>query len=352
MPVLDPRPVRLTAFAPTAAPSDQLDVLVAQATDLVGSSPEVALAWAAQVGADVPTPGSGRTALRWELLASLGALDLTLARALEPHLDALAVLDEEGTTPAPGSTWGVYAAEGPGPRLVATGDGSDWSLTGRKPWCSLASLVSHALITAWVDDERRGLFEVDLRHEGVSVEETTWVPAGLREVATRATVMEGVPARPVGEADWYLRRSGFAWGGIGVAAVWFGGAVGLARRLERSTREREPDQIALMHLGAVDTALAGARAALAESAAVIDTATTSPEQAVLLAGRVRNVVAEAADAVLRHVAHALGPAPLSQEPEHVARVSDLSLYLRQHHGERDLAAVGRQLAQGGSGPSW
>ena len=39
--------------------------------------------------------------------------------------------------------------------------------------------------------------------------------------------------------------------------------------------------------------------------------------------------------------YALGPAPLALDPVHAARVADLTLYLRQHHAERDLAALGR-----------
>jgi hypothetical protein len=37
----------------------------------------------------------------------------------------------------------------------------------------------------------------------------------------------------------------------------------------------------------------------------------------------------------------LGPAPLAFEEEHVRRVADLELYLRQHHADRDLAALGQ-----------
>ena len=40
---------------------------------------------------------------------------------------------------------------------------------------------------------------------------------------------------------------------------------------------------------------------------------------------------------------ALGPAPLVQNEDHARRVSDLHLYLRQHHGLRDTARIGRLL---------
>jgi hypothetical protein len=46
------------------------------------------------------------------------------------------------------------------------------------------------------------------------------------------------------------------------------------------------------------------------------------------------------------LAHALGPAPLAQETEHARRVADLELYVRQHHAERDEAALGRKIISG------
>ena len=73
---------------------------------------EAAVAWAAEVGADVPLPGGGETRARWEALDTVGAEDLVSARVIEPHVDALAILAEAGLTAAPG-LYGVWAAEGP-----------------------------------------------------------------------------------------------------------------------------------------------------------------------------------------------------------------------------------------------
>ena len=42
---------------------------------------------------------------------------------------------------------------------------------------------------------------------------------------------------------------------------------------------------------------------------------------------------------------ALGPGPLTTDDAHARRVSDLRIYLRQHHGERDLARLGRLLTR-------
>lgn len=342
------------------APDDRLDAVAEAARALAAPGPgeavdvAAAVAWGAELGAWVPDPGSGATLLRWEVLATAAAQDLTVARAVEPHLDALSILHEHGDATPAASTWGVYAAEGPPPRLeaVAVGSGDGWVLTGRKPWCSLAGVVSHALVTAWVEPTRRGLFALDLRDPGVTVEDGVWAPRGLTEITSTALLVDAAPARAVGGPGWYLDRPGFAWGGIGVAAVWYGGAVGVARRLVEAARRREPDQVGLMHLGVVDAALTSARACLREAATLVDGAhgALAGPDAALLAARVRHVVAVAAETVLTEVGHALGPAPLSQEPDHAARVADLTLYLRQHHAARDSAASGRLLVDAHGGP--
>ncbi|GAB3781961.1 acyl-CoA dehydrogenase family protein [Nocardioides ungokensis] len=310
------------------------------ATDLPGAAIELAGKW----GDRLPLPGHGSTPLLWEWLASVAAADLSVARAAEPHLDALAILAESGAAPPPaGSSWGVYAAEGPGVRVAATPDHDSWVLEGTKPWCSLGGVVSHALVTAWVDDTRRGLFAVDLRHPGVQALDNAWHARGLRDIGSGPLRLAGVPATAVGDPGWYLRRDGFAWGGMGVAAVWYGGAVGVARRLVRQARERTPDQVAHLHLGVVDSALTVARLTLLDAAQRIDGGEAAGDAGALLALRVRNVVADSVERVLGAADHALGPGPLALEPEHAARVADLRLYVRQHHAERDSVALGQQL---------
>ena len=67
----------------------------------------------------------------------------------------------------------------------------------------------------------------------------SWVARGLAAVDSGPVDFADVPATAVGAPGWYLERPGFAWGGIGVAAVWFGGAVGIARRLFLTDRTVE-----------------------------------------------------------------------------------------------------------------
>lgn len=370
----------LTGDRPTRR-SSAVDALLAEVPGL-GTDVPASIDWAVRLGDLVPGPGLGRTLELWETLASTAALDVGVARILEPHLDALSILDQApaGTDLGPvdgdgSSSWGVFAAEGPGARLEARPVGDGWELDGVKPWCSLAADLSHALVTAWTPTGRR-LFAVSLRADGVDPASGPWVSRGLQQVVSAAVTFSGVRAVPVGDDGWYLTRPGFAWGGIGVAAAWWGGAVGVARDLYDALGEREPDQVALAHLGAVDTMLRAARATLLDAATSVDgsvggrraagsddaevglvgggpsraRARTQAQSPSVLARRVRGVVARTVDEVLTRSAHARGPGPLTSDERHARRVADLAVYVRQHHAERDDAALGTALLAVGACP--
>ncbi|MET0590016.1 MAG: acyl-CoA dehydrogenase [Naasia sp.] len=320
-------------------PTDELDVFAAEAAAVAGRV-DPALALARKLTSVAPKPGEGETLRLWRLLASLAAGDLTAARVVEAHLDALAVLEQSGADGAD-RTWGVFAAEAAGVRLDATWNGTGWELDGTKPWCSLAGRLDAALVTAHTSGGSRRLFAVSLTQPGVVVERGAWHSRGLAAVDSGPVSFSGSRAEPVGADGWYLERPGFSWGGIGVAACWYGGAVGVARALLRAAERREPDQLAAAHLGAVDAALVSARALLVEAAAAVDGGGAQGEEGSRLALRVRRVVAQAAEQVIVAVGHSLGPAPLALDEDHARRVADLTVYIRQEHAERDAAALGR-----------
>jgi alkylation response protein AidB-like acyl-CoA dehydrogenase len=296
------------------------------------------LALARELGPRSDGPGEGGTADLWETLATLASADLGAARVVEPHLDALAILGQAGE-PVPDGVWGVFAAEGGDDPLTAT-LADDILLTGTKPWCSLAGRLDGALVTAAAADGTRGLYTVSLHDPGVAVIPGAWHARGLTELASGPVRFTEVLATPVGAPGWYLTRPGFEWGGIGVAACWFGGAVGIARTVHAAAAER-PNPFLLMHLGAIDRGLQDARRALAEAAVLVDARAGGDR---VLAKRVRATVAAVAEDVIIRAGHALGPAPLALDADHAKRVADLTLYIRQHHAERDLESLGSALA--------
>lgn len=311
------------------------------AVDKAGDDVRAGLHIAADFGRLFPAPGSGETAARWRLLALAAQTDLSAARILEAHTDALAILGEAGEQP-PDGTWGVFAAERGDVRLDAYEDGESAVLVGTKPWCSLAGSLDHALVTAHSGGGRR-LYAVDLRHSSVTADSpASWVARGLANITSAPVLFDTTPARAVGAEGWYLQRPGFAWGGIGVAACWYGGALGLQRTLREISGARD-GELARLHVGTVDALLHGAGATLDQAAASIDAGHAAGTAGEILALRVRAVVADAVERTLRQVGHALGPGPLAFDERHARRVADLELYVRQHHAERDLAALGTAL---------
>jgi alkylation response protein AidB-like acyl-CoA dehydrogenase len=318
---------------------------VSAAAAAAGENLDRCLRLAAEVGPELPLPGAGRTAERWELLSAAAAGDLTAARVLEPHADALAILAEARLAALPG-VWGVFAAEAPGARLEARQDGNGaWRLSGRKPWCSLGGHLDRALVTALTPAGRR-LFAVDLRAPGVTARPGTWVSRGLRAVDSGPVDFDSVPADPVGPTGWYLERPGFSWGGMGVAACWLGGARALVDRLTDALAERPDNALRDLNLGRADLAQWAAERALHAAADEVDEGRATGAAGEMLALRVRGVVAESAERVLTEVGHALGPAPLAFEEVHARRVADLTIYLRQHHAERDVADIGVRRRDG------
>jgi hypothetical protein len=133
--------------------------------------------------------------------------------------------------------------------------------------------------------------------------------------------------------------------------VWFGGAAAVAGALWDAARSRPPDQVALVHLGRCDVALHATLLTLRDAADAIDAGRADGETGRVLAARVRAQVAQCAELVLTTVGHALGPGPLALDPVHAARVADLTLYLRQHHAERDLATLGRLVVPDAARPA-
>src|SRR5580704_8280521 len=313
-----------------------------------GSSPA---AWQRTAGAftaavesgrlDLPLPGSGATWQRWAAFADLAEEDLSLARLGEGHADSVAILAElGGPPPQPGSRWGVWAANPPGPNVTATRQGGTWVLNGTKQYCSGARVCTHALVTARAGGGER-LFAVTV--EGLEPRAGSWPATGMAGSDTLDIGFPAVPAEQVGPPGGYTGRPGFSHGGAGVAACWYGGARGVARALARAATKGDVGPHALAHLGAVDIALRTTRVTLARAAAEID---ADPGdlggEGALRALRVRALAEATATDVLARTGRALGAGPLSHDEAHSRAVADLTVFLRQHHAERDLALLGER----------
>ncbi len=297
---------------------------------------------------ELPLPARGNTRERFDALAEIAAHNLSLARIVEGHTDARAILAEASVSALPG-IYGVWAAEG-GERVEAIGSSHGWTLRGAKLYASGAGEIDRALITARAEDGVR-LFDIDLRDQTVKVVPDTWNAVGMSATGSMEIHLEDVLVsssnastnRPVGEADFYLSRKGFWHGSVGVAACWAGGAFGAARvlRSRASNRELSPHQFA--HLGAVVASCEMMQTMLDRAADEIDATqhTSTDAEGRFRALVVRQLVEQGCQEILTRVGRATGSSALVFDRAHAMRAADLVVYLRQHHAETDLVELAK-----------
>jgi alkylation response protein AidB-like acyl-CoA dehydrogenase len=306
--------------------------------------PKVAVAWLRSHHDEwsrLPQPGAGATLERWQRFAAIARRDLSLARLAEGHADAVAILSELGDGRLPeGTCWGVWAAE-PG-RLRAEPHPGGWRLAGVKRWCSGSTGLDRALVTATAPDGPR-LFAVDTA--SVRPVHGSWNPIGMLASGSDTIEFDTVVTRAaeVAGPDAYVNRPGFWMGAMGVAACWFGGALGVADLLEQSVSDTDVDDRphVVNARGRVRSRLDGAAAALTAAAHWLDSRPRRPDEIRPLALSLRLLVDELARAVLEDVTVTGGSSALAFEPVHARRVVDLTVYLRQldrHHAESELGA--------------
>ncbi|SAI70536.1 Uncharacterised protein [Bordetella ansorpii] len=302
---------------------------------------------------DLPMPASGRTLERWAVLAAVGEHDLVLAKLLESHADALAILNElrGAACVSPGQTWAVWCAEPPDHRLEFRHGGHEGvALHGAKAWCSAAQWVTNAVVSGWNGHGEPCLAAVDMSQPTVRATARGWHAVGMAGTASGDVQFDGARAIVLGGPRAYTERPGFMHGAAGVAACWYGGAVGIARHLHRLAQRRPDDVFAQAHLGAVDVALAQAASLLREAASDIDARPF--DRCTAAVQRARLAVEAAVQAVLEHAPRALGAGPLCKDAGLARLFADLPVYIRQSHAERDLAAHGKEMAMKPAEQAW
>ncbi len=300
----------------------------------------------------LPLPGHGGTRERWRALATVGAFDLSLTKLYEGHTDALAIMAElqSQSQETRAGVWCVWAAEAPGGRVIAQpGDDGSVTLSGSKFWCSGATCADHALLTAWGENgSGPHLVAVDLHQSGITVDASHWKAVGMAGSLSVNVSFENAQAKRIGSDKDYLTRPGFWQGGAGIAACWYGGAVGLATALRQSMLKSISNHASReIAMGKVELALAETASLLRHAAWWIDTHPTADASKVALAARLS--AERCAKTVLDEVGRAMGATPFCLDEKFARAAADLPVFIRQSHGDRDFAALGeRSLKQGAS----
>ena len=284
-------------------------------------------------------PSHANTLIRWQILAYVASIDLTIAKWFESHLDALSILFELNYDKSTTGLWAVWAAEG---HPLSYQDGK---VNGTKAWCSGANSVDYGLLTYRDKHGQSRLLTVAMQQEGIEIDNSAWQAVGMQATDTATLQLTQVVADEIGTPNAYLDRVGFWHGAAGVAACWYGATATLAGYLI-SAYQQKPNDYKAMYLGQMSMALAVTRQYCHHVAKLID---TQPQLSHELAVRVlRANVEQVARHVLDTVGQALGAAPFCNHAHFARLAADLPVFIRQSHGAFDLQKIGELTSESAS----
>lgn len=293
------------------------------------------------------------TGLSWpELVTALEALgrtDIPLSRLTEGHVDALRIHAEAGTAPSDGCLYGVWASRSRGTGIRADRTSGGWHLTGTLRFASGAGLLDRALVPVWLDEETSVL--LDLPVADWPVDASAWQTGAMRLSHSHTIHLDqAVPteaATQLGGPGFYLGRAGFFPGGVGVAAVWVGGAARVADLVWQHVGARVPSPAVQLRLGHLRTELVAAAAAVEAAAARLAAGgVTEPGAPQVLATETRAVVGASVRRLLEQARSLAGPAGLALDGPLTRAIDDLDLYVRQQSTDGDALLLGGLVGGG------
>ena len=215
-----------------------------------------------------------------------------------------AATEEGGGSPARGAI--------PGTRAIEADDGT-WRLSGEKTWTTWLPNLTHAFVSARLDDRQRphvGRFWVDLRGSGVERRDG-FEALGMRGSASGRLILDGAAGvllqqRLAGDPD-PAGPAPLAWFGVSIGAVYLGIGLGARDGVARWALERRPGDGAQavaelpsvrLRLGRMDADLRAARLVLLAAARAWDERRDASDVALAKLVATRAAVS-ATDAALR-----------------------------------------------------
>ena len=194
---------------------------------------------------------------------------------------------------------------------------------------------------------RRTLLDLDVRHPRVTIRPRRMADTGVR----RDGHVGGDVRRSRGRRGGHRRRPRLVprSGRLLARRVRSGGMLGRWRRRSGRSGDRAghstslPTRIETLTWERSPALRWQLLAALDVAGREIDTDPDDVATAMQRALMLRHTVERAATSIIDLYGRAMGPRPLIQDAEIVRRVSELQLYIRQHHDEHDLESIGRSL---------
>jgi alkylation response protein AidB-like acyl-CoA dehydrogenase len=198
-------------------------------------------------------------------------------------------------------------------------------------------VVDRVLLPGWVDEHTHLLF--DIPADDVRADRTTWHTSAMDASRSFTVTVESTVAEPVAGENFYLGRSGFVVGGLGVAAVWAGGARSVTDQVAAGLRAFPASAHQLRRLGRMEHAAWQAAAVVEHVAwrlARLDLDTVEREVAAA-----RSVVVDCCETTIDEAAKIVGPGGLTSNARLARTLADLQLYVRQLHADSTWEAAGQ-----------
>lgn len=273
----------------------------------------------------------------WQSLVVLGHADLSAGRLFEGHVNVLRLLDDHGDAAQRARAEGagllaIWGADDPAAPVLLEGG----RLSGRKLYCSGATSVGAALVTARTQE---GPVLVWVEPEAARFTDgPAWPIGGMRASESRACALDGLQVRPqdvVGGPGDYLAQPAFSGGIWRILAL----QLGALRRLDEALRAHllahdragHPAQRARLMENALD--LESTRLWTLAAAEAVE-AGQDTDAALARVGLAREVTTRAAEGVLARIRRGIGlpgsvmdATPGGAPVERLAR--DLDSFLRQ-----------------------
>jgi len=291
--------------------------------------------------ATLPDPDAVRRLDR--VLRRIGAVDLSLGRLFEGHVNAVQLVHVYGDAEqraaladdlAASRVLGVWNTEA-APMTI-----DDGVLQGAKTFATGAGHIDRALITARDADGAKRMVLVDIAGQATRADNSGWQVRGMKGTHSGRFAFTGMPANVVGIPGDYEREPRFSAGAWRFTAVQVGAAEGLMRhwRAHLVDTGKGDDPIQRLRFGRAVGAVRSAGLWVAQAA---QAAETGAANAIALVLMTRGLVEDAALQAMEGAARAVGTASFFAGSRIDRITRDLGLYLRQPVPDqaRDRAAA-------------
>lgn len=291
------------------------------------------------------------------VLRLVGGADLSVARILEGHLNAIMLVSRYGTKTqiaalAAGvkrgelsGVWGAEDARG----LKRIVQGAEWLLEGRKILASGAGFVTRPIVPV-MTSEGHVMYLLSLA-PAERIDVSGWKPLGMKATASGVVDLTGISVgerEQIGTVGDFTRQPFFSGGAWRFCAAQLGAMERLVSLYgdHLRSRRREGDPYQLERVAQCAAACGSTLFWVEEASRRFGDGTLEPKAVVAFANLTRMVTERAALDVLERVQKGIGLASFmnGHAAERVAR--DLATYLRQPVPDQAMSDAGRAILSG------